>query len=171
MPPCQSQGGFCQINQEPLSSACRDVGWQDSDTRSRASSHQHSPSARGHRCQHKLAQVGLAAGLEQHGAVFSLLCLTLLSWNNVRVFSFVRRRKKEYNPPFFFFLSYFFLCCTHFCAWSGTKPGQHIFYPSDKCTRKGHKRQLWLSRGTCNSHGHQSKPSVLCRRNHGCVRP
>lgn len=117
-------------------------GWQEGDAGSRAGGRQRSPSARGRRCQHKLAQVVLAAGLEQHGAVFSLLCSTRLRWDNVRFFNFVHRRKKGYN----LFVVVVFSAVLVFLRSAVTKSGQQIFYPRDKFLHKGHERQLWVTR-------------------------
>lgn len=64
------------------------------------------PSARGRGCQHKLSQVVLAPGLEQHGAVFSLLCSTLLHWDNVRFLILYAEGRK--NSTFSFFSFFFF---------------------------------------------------------------
>lgn len=77
------------------------------------------PSARGHGCQHKLSQVVLAPGLEQHGAVFSLLCSTLLHWDNVRFLILYAEGRKNSTFSFFsfFFLTFLFLHCTYLYAW------------------------------------------------------
>lgn len=86
-------------------------GWQEGDSvtwrkgrgcRLRAAA-ERGPSAGGHGCQHKLTQVVLAPGLEQHRAVFSLLCSTLLHWDNVRFLILYAEGRKNLTFSFFFF--------------------------------------------------------------------
>lgn len=67
---------------------------------------EHGPSAGGRGCQHKLTQVVLAPGLEQHRAVFSLLCSTLLHWDNVRFLILYAEGRKNSTFSFFFFLNF-----------------------------------------------------------------
>lgn len=71
------------------------------------------PSAGGRCCQHKLARVALAPGLEQHGAVFSLLCSAPLHWDNVRLC--IKLTEGRRNTTFFFF--FLFLCHPYLYVW------------------------------------------------------
>lgn len=140
-------------------------GWQGADrkvtqwTRSRVGGYdsagaERGPSAGEGSCQHKLAQVVLAPGLEQHGAVFSLLCSIPLHWDNVRfLILYTHRRIQPFN--FFYF---FFLPVLIFAFGNIIKPGQQIFFFGDKFSCKGCKGHLWVTRAPVIVTGRRENP-------------
>lgn len=133
------------------------------------------PSAGARGCQHKLTQVVLAPSLEQHGAVFSLLCSTLLRWDNVRVLILYAEGRKNSTFSFFFVLFYFsvsplylslcvvvlqgqvskyFIPVTSFCA-KVTRGGRWVIRAllivTDRCAAPTFNflLLLWAARSSC----------------------
>lgn len=124
---------------------------------------EHGPSAGECHCQHKLTQVVLAPGLEQHGAVFSFLCLKLLCWDNVRFLILYAEGRK--NATFFlFFFLYSFFCqfySTYLYVWRCYKArsANALFWWQFVVQRA--QGTAVNDQGTCNSHTQDVLPPPL----------